>query len=351
MALDRRPCADRAASRGRGALPVAGSTITATATATVSRSTRRARRWATRTWAGRTPATPCSIPTAPCVKGPKALCELQGYVYAAWTGMAEIYDALGKPDEAAPLRAQARRPCSTRFNEAFWDEEAGFYAFALDGDKKKVLSVASNPGHCLWTGIVRPDRAARVVERLMAHGHVRAAGASARCRPSTVAFNPYSYHNGSVWPHDNSLIALGMKRYGFAERSEPRRPRASAAPAASSRCTSCPSCTRASRATATQFPGTVSRRQRAAGMGGGLRVRARCARSSASSRTRRTGVLYLDPVLPAWLPDIRSQICGSAIRFSTSFRRSNGETSDRGAARRPRRGEVAGGSDATLLTP
>ncbi|HEX7947089.1 MAG TPA: glycogen debranching N-terminal domain-containing protein, partial [Phenylobacterium sp.] len=105
-------------------------------------------------------------PDGALVKGPKALCELQGYVYDAWRRMAEIYDALGKPQRARALRKKAAG-LFQRFNEVFWDEASGFYAFALDGDKRPVLSVASNPGHCLWSGIVPRDRAARVVKRLM----------------------------------------------------------------------------------------------------------------------------------------------------------------------------------------
>jgi glycogen debranching enzyme len=156
-------------------------------------------------------------PDGTLVKGPKALCELQGYVYDAWRRMAEIYDALGKPQRATGLRTKAAN-MFRRFNEAFWDEEAGFYAFCLDGDKKPVMSVASNPGHCLWSGIVPPERAARVVKRLMADDMWSGWGIrtlSAR----HPAFNPHSYQNGSVWPHDNGLIALGFRRYGFAEET------------------------------------------------------------------------------------------------------------------------------------
>ena len=99
-------------------------------------------------------------PDGSLVKGPKALCELQGYVYDAWIRMAEVFDALGKPDRAQTLRAKASA-LFDRFNKSFWDEELGFYAYALDGDKKKVLTVASNAGHCLWSGIVPPERAKR----------------------------------------------------------------------------------------------------------------------------------------------------------------------------------------------
>jgi glycogen debranching enzyme len=147
------------------------------------------------------------------VRGPKALCELQGYVYDAWVRMAQVFDVLGKHDQAQALRTKAAA-LFTKFNEEFWDEESGFYAYMLDGEKRKVMTVASNPGHLLWSGIVPADRAARVVKRLMAPD--MNCGWGIRTLSSQhPAFNPYSYQNGSVWPHDNSLIALGFKRYGF----------------------------------------------------------------------------------------------------------------------------------------
>jgi glycogen debranching enzyme len=152
-------------------------------------------------------------PDGTMVKGPKALCELQGYVYAAWTGMAEVFDALGHTKRAAELRQKAEA-LFQRFNDAFWDEEWGGYAYALDGDKKRVLTKASNVGHCLWSGIIRPDRAARVVERLMAPDMFSGWGIRT-LSAEHPAFNPVSYHNGSVWPHDNGLIAQGFQRYGF----------------------------------------------------------------------------------------------------------------------------------------
>jgi glycogen debranching enzyme len=148
------------------------------------------------------------------VKGPKALCELQGYVYDAWLGMAEIFDELGRTGRGAGLRAKAEA-LFARFNEAFWDEDEGCYVLALDGDKRKVPTIASNAGHCLWSGIVPPDRAARVVKRLMAPDMWSGWGIrtlSAR----HPAFNPYNYQTGSIWPHDNAIIALGFRRYGFA---------------------------------------------------------------------------------------------------------------------------------------
>ncbi|MGH6679300.1 MAG: amylo-alpha-1,6-glucosidase, partial [Bradyrhizobium sp.] len=153
-------------------------------------------------------------PDGTLVKGPTATCELQGYVYDAWLRMAEIYDAVGDGARAADLRTKAAT-LFARFNEAFWDEATGFYAFALDGDKKKVLSVASNPGQCLWSGIVPPERAGRVVARLMQPDMWSGWGIRT-LSADHPAYNPYSYQCGSVWPHDNGLIALGFKRYGYA---------------------------------------------------------------------------------------------------------------------------------------
>jgi glycogen debranching enzyme len=127
--------------------------------------------------------------------------------------MAEVFDALGRPDRGTELRAKAAA-LFERFNDAFWDEESGFYAYALDGEKKKVLTVASNPGHCLWSGIVPPERAKKVVERLMAPDMWSGRGIRtlSALHPS---FNPYNYQTGSVWPHDNGIIAWGFKAYGF----------------------------------------------------------------------------------------------------------------------------------------
>ena len=152
-------------------------------------------------------------PDGSLVKGPKALCELQGYVYDAWIRTAEVFDALGKCDRAEELRKKAA-DLFERFNAAFWDDEFGFYAYALDGDKNKVLTVASNAGHCLWSGIVPRERAKTVVERLMAPDMWTGWGIRT-LSAGNPAFNPYNYQTGSVWPHDNGIIAAGFKRYGF----------------------------------------------------------------------------------------------------------------------------------------
>jgi glycogen debranching enzyme len=152
-------------------------------------------------------------PDGTLVRGPKALCELQGYVYDAWLRMAEIYDQLDDKRRANALRKKAGA-LFKKFNDAFWDEESGFYAYALDGEKKKVLSVVSNVGHCLWSGIIAPERAGNVVKRLMRKDMWSGWGIRT-LSADHPSFNPYNYQTGAVWPHDNSLIALGMRRYGF----------------------------------------------------------------------------------------------------------------------------------------
>jgi glycogen debranching enzyme len=148
------------------------------------------------------------------VPQPKALCELQGYVFDAWMRMAEVFDALGDAALAASLRTKARA-LRAAFEEKFWCEEIGFYAFALDPEKKPVTTIASNAGHCLWSGIVRPERAAGVVARLLEPDMWSGWGIRT-LSAAHPAYNPYSYQRGSVWPHDNGIIALGFKRYGFA---------------------------------------------------------------------------------------------------------------------------------------
>lgn len=145
---------------------------------------------------------------------PKALCELQGYVFDAWMRMAEVFDALGEPGRAGGLRAKART-LQAAFEAKFWCEDLGFYAFGLDPDKQPIRTIASNVGHCLWSGIASPDRAARVVRRffepdLWSGWGIRTLSAR------NPAYNPFSYQRGSVWPHDNGIIALGFRRYGFA---------------------------------------------------------------------------------------------------------------------------------------
>ena len=151
------------------------------------------------------------------VPAPKALCELQGYVYDAWGRMAAIYDALGRPQDAARLRAKAQEMFD-RFNDAFWDDATQAYALCLDPGKKRVMSNASNAGHLLWSGIVPEDRARLVADRLMADDMWSGWGVRT-LSASHAAYNPHDYQLGAVWPHDNGLIAIGLKRYGYHEQA------------------------------------------------------------------------------------------------------------------------------------
>jgi glycogen debranching enzyme len=144
---------------------------------------------------------------------PIAICEVQGYAFGAWTGAARLARALGKGALAEQWQARAAA-LQERFEEAFWCEDLGTYALALDARKQPCRVRTSNPGHCLLTGLVRPDRARRLAETLLSDASF--AGWGIR----TVAagewrYNPMSYHNGSVWPHDNALIAAGLARYGL----------------------------------------------------------------------------------------------------------------------------------------
>ena len=234
------------------------------------------------------------------VRGPKALCELQGYVYDAWRRMAEIYDELARPDDAQRLRRKAD-DLYTRFNVAFWDEESGFYAYCLDGQKAKVLTVASNPGHLLWSGIVPEERAGRVIARLMqpdlwSGWGIRTLSAD---HPS---FNPFSYQNGSIWPHDNGIIALGCNRYGF--RAEAARIARDISEAASyfmhhQLPELYAGLARDGANFPVQYPGANVPQAWAAGTSFAL------LQSMLGFQPRaHDGMLYLDPWLPAWLPDI-----------------------------------------------
>ncbi|WHZ23824.1 MAG: hypothetical protein OJF47_002936 [Nitrospira sp.] len=156
-------------------------------------------------------------PDGSLVKGPKALCELQGYVFDAKRRAADAADHFGEPGLAAKLRQEAAE-LQERFEERFWCEDLDFYAYALDGDKKQVKTIASNAGHLLWSGIVRPDRAERVVRRLREPDMWSGWGIRTLSERHP-AYNPFSYQNGSVWPHDNGIIAMGFKRYGFGEEA------------------------------------------------------------------------------------------------------------------------------------
>jgi glycogen debranching enzyme len=155
-----------------------------------------------------------SIPVLPI-----ATCEIQGYTYDARLRLAELADGpLGDPELAKRQRAQAAQ-LRERFNRDFWIEErGGYYALGLDGDKRKIDSMTSNMGQLLWSGIVPPDRARTVADHLMADYLFSGWGVRTT---STLddGYNPIGYHVGTVWPHDNSLIAHGLARYGFRDEA------------------------------------------------------------------------------------------------------------------------------------
>lgn len=150
-------------------------------------------------------------------EGPIALCEVQGYTYAAYLARAFFAEERGDTATCAALRSRAAE-LRRAFNRDFWVEDGGFIALALDGDKRRVEAVASNMGHCLWSGIVDLDHAEQVADRLLQPDMF--SGWGVRTLASSMpAYNPVSYHNGSVWPHDNALIVAGLMRYGFVEHA------------------------------------------------------------------------------------------------------------------------------------
>jgi glycogen debranching enzyme len=147
-------------------------------------------------------------------RGPIALVEVQAYAYGAWRAGAAIARRLKRREEEVSAMTRRASELRRRFDQAFWDEELGAYVLALDGDKRPCRVRSSNAGHALLTGIAQKARVPRLVAGLMQPSSFT--GWGIRTIPSTEArFNPMSYHNGSVWPHDNALIALGFARYGY----------------------------------------------------------------------------------------------------------------------------------------
>jgi glycogen debranching enzyme len=143
--------------------------------------------------------------------GPVALCEVQAYVYGAKQHAAQMAAALDLAAHAAALSEQAEA-LRGRFEAVFWCEDLSTYALAPDGAKEPCRVIASNAGHALLTGIA--ERAERVADTLLGPACFSGWGVRTLAR-SSARYNPISYHNGSVWPHDNALIALGLSRYGF----------------------------------------------------------------------------------------------------------------------------------------
>jgi glycogen debranching enzyme len=149
--------------------------------------------------------------------GSIALCEVQGYVYDAWIHASKLAALLGKTDRVGVYTKRAEE-LKTRFTNAFWCEELSLYALALDGDKHPCRVRTSNSGLCLFSGIAHPEHAQRMAEVLLQPDFF--SGWGIRTVASTeIRYNPMSYHNGSVWPHDNAMIAAGLARYGYKDQA------------------------------------------------------------------------------------------------------------------------------------
>ncbi|MFI9404104.1 glycogen debranching N-terminal domain-containing protein [Nocardia sp. NPDC052316] len=150
-------------------------------------------------------------------EAPIALAEVQGYVYAAYLARATLAAGTGDHRAAERWRGKAAH-LKTAFNEAFWLPDKGWYAIGLDRDKRPIDALSSNIGHCLWTGIIDDDKAARVADHLLSPEMFSGWGIRTLAT-SMGAYNPVSYHNGSVWPHDNAICAAGLMRYGFTDHA------------------------------------------------------------------------------------------------------------------------------------
>ena len=144
---------------------------------------------------------------------PIALAEVQGYVYMAKDRVADVFEVLGDSETADRLRREAEA-LKVQFNQAFWMDDEQFFAGALDAEKRQVRTIVSNPGHCLYANIVDPSKAEGVARRLLQPDMFSGWGIRTVSK-GAGPYNPMSYHNGSVWPHDNALMAAGLKRYGF----------------------------------------------------------------------------------------------------------------------------------------
>jgi glycogen debranching enzyme len=149
---------------------------------------------------------------------PIALAEVQAYVYAAYRGRAQLARNAGDTRTATICRKKAKQ-LKRDFNQAFWLPDRGWYAMGLDADKRPIDSLTSNMGHCLWTGIVDKDKVPAVVRNLMSPELFSGWGIRTLAS-SMTAYNPMSYHNGSVWPHDNAICAAGLMRYGYVEQAK-----------------------------------------------------------------------------------------------------------------------------------
>ncbi len=151
-------------------------------------------------------------------ESPLATCELQGYAYDALRRGARLAREIWDDAEYADRLARAAETLRQRFDEAFWSDEHGYYALALDRDKRQVDALTSNIGHVLWSGLALPERAPATVARLMSRELWSGWGVRTMSTRD-AGYNPLAYHLGTVWPHDTALIAEGMRRYGFRDEA------------------------------------------------------------------------------------------------------------------------------------
>lgn len=242
-------------------------------------------------------------PDGMLVSQPKAVVELQGYVFDAWLRAAEMFDVLGEKQTAAELREKAWK-LQSLVEQKFWCEELGFYALALDPFKNPVKTLASNAGHLLWSGICTKEKADKVIARLLLPDFW--SGWGIRTLPEGhPSYNPHSYHNGSVWPHDNAIIALGCKRYGNSE-AVGRIARDISRAAEHFFSNRLPELYAGVARTKDSFPVQYARanvpQAWAAGSAFHLLIAILGMQADAPA-----GKIYLDPVLPKWLPDLNLQ--------------------------------------------
>jgi glycogen debranching enzyme len=152
-------------------------------------------------------------------RAPIALIEVQAYAYDAKIRAAELFERVGDIDTAIRLGIEAQA-LKSRVREWFWLEDVGTFALALDGNKRPIPTVTSNAGHALWARLPDPEHARRVAASLL--GRDMSCGWGIRTLSARhAAFNPMSYHNGSIWPHDNALIVMGLAQYGLAAQALP----------------------------------------------------------------------------------------------------------------------------------
>ncbi|NEO25751.1 MAG: amylo-alpha-1,6-glucosidase, partial [Kamptonema sp. SIO4C4] len=155
--------------------------------------------------------------TGKLANGAIALAEVQGYVYAAKTRMSQLAQVKQRPDLCEQWHQEAQT-LKNRFDQDFWQPEQGYFALALDGQRQPVDSITSNPGHCLGLGFFAPEKARSVAERLQAPDMFSGWGIRTLSSAS-IAYNPMGYHVGSVWPHDNGIIAAGLRALGFTDQA------------------------------------------------------------------------------------------------------------------------------------